>query len=58
MFKYAVNSREDIRAKKHEIKAYKAQRSSNYTDFIPDIVVFAVFFCISLAQSIFLLSLF
>ena len=39
LYKFALNGREDIRAKKHEIKAYKAQRSSNYTDFIPDIVV-------------------
>ena len=37
LYKFALNGREDIRAKKHEIKAYRAQRSSNYTDFIPDI---------------------
>lgn len=39
LFQYALTGREDVRAKKHEIKAYKAQRSSNYTDFIPNIIV-------------------
>lgn len=39
LFKQALSGREDVRAKKHEIKAYKAQRSSNYTDFIPNIIL-------------------
>ena len=39
LYKFALNGREDIRAKKHEIKAYKAQRSSNYSDFIPNIII-------------------
>lgn len=37
LYQYALESREDIRAKRAEIEAYKAQRSSNYTDIIPEI---------------------
>lgn len=39
LYKQALESREDIRAKKAEIEAYKAQRSSNYTDIIPEITL-------------------
>ena len=39
LYNFALEAREDIRAKKHEINAYRAQRSANYTDFIPDVVV-------------------
>lgn len=37
LYTHAINSREDIKAKTAEINAYKAQRSSNYTDFVPDV---------------------
>ena len=39
LYKQALESREDIRAKKAEIEAYKAIRSSNYTDIIPEITL-------------------
>ncbi len=39
LYKQALESREDIRAKKAEIDAYRAQRSSNYTDIIPEITL-------------------
>ena len=39
LYKQALESREDIRAKKAEIEAYRAQRSSNYTDIIPEITL-------------------
>lgn len=37
LYKQALMSREDIKAKKAEINAYKAQRNSNYSDIIPAI---------------------
>lgn len=39
LYKQALESREDIRAKKAEIEAYRARRSSNYTDIIPEITL-------------------
>lgn len=39
LYKQALTSREDIRAKKAEIEVYKAQRSMNYTDIIPEVTV-------------------
>ena len=39
LYKQALESREDIRAKKAEINVYKAIRSSNYTDIIPEITL-------------------
>ncbi len=35
LYKQALVSREDIRAKEAEINAYRAQRNMNYTDIIP-----------------------
>lgn len=37
LYKQALTSREDVRAKKAEIQVYRAQRSMNYTDIIPEI---------------------
>ena len=39
LYTQALEAREDIRAKKAEIQAYKAQRSSNYTDIIPELTL-------------------
>ncbi len=39
LYNQALESREDIRAKRSEINAYRAIRSSNYTDIIPEVVV-------------------
>ncbi len=39
LYQQALTAREDIRAKRSEIEAYKAQRSSNYTDIIPEITL-------------------
>ncbi len=39
LYKQALDAREDIKAKRSEIEAYKAQRSSNYTDIIPEITL-------------------
>ena len=39
LYKQALESREDIRAKKAEIEVYRAQRSSNYTDIVPEITL-------------------
>ncbi len=39
LYKQALESREDIRAKKAEVNVYKAQRSMNYTDIIPEITL-------------------
>lgn len=39
LYKQALASREDIRAKKAEIEVYRAQRSSNYTDIIPEVTL-------------------
>ena len=39
LFQQALVSREDIRAKKAEINVYRAKRSMNYTDIIPEITV-------------------
>ena len=39
LYKQALASREDIRAKKAEIEVYRAQRSANYTDIIPEITL-------------------
>lgn len=39
LYKQALNSREDLRAKRAEVKVYKAMRSMNYTDIIPDVTV-------------------
>ena len=39
LYKQAIVSREDIKAKEAEIEAYKAQRSANITDIIPAITV-------------------
>ena len=39
LYKQALESREDIRAKKAEINVYRAIRSSNYTDIIPEITL-------------------
>ncbi|MBQ3640918.1 TolC family protein [bacterium] len=38
LYLQALSGREDIRAKKAEINAYRAQRSSNYTDVIPEVI--------------------
>ncbi|MCD7878387.1 MAG: TolC family protein [Candidatus Gastranaerophilales bacterium] len=39
LYEQALESREDIKAKKAEINAYRAQRSSNYTDIIPAVTI-------------------
>lgn len=39
LYKQALESREDIKAKKAEIDAYRAMRNSNYTDIIPAVTV-------------------
>ncbi len=39
LYEQALESREDIRAKTAEVKAYKAQRSANYTDIIPAVTL-------------------
>lgn len=39
LYKQALESREDIKAKKAEIEVYKAIRSANYTDIIPEVTV-------------------
>lgn len=39
LYNQALVSREDIRAKKAEIKVYRAMRNMNYADIIPDVVV-------------------
>ena len=39
LYEQALESREDIRAKKAEIDVYRAQRSSNYTDIIPAVTL-------------------
>ncbi len=39
LYKHALESREDIKAKKAEVEMYKAQRSSNYTDIIPAVTL-------------------
>lgn len=39
LYQQALTSREDIRSKRAEIEAYKAQRSSNLTDIIPEITL-------------------
>lgn len=39
LYKQAIESREDIRAKKAEIEVFRAQRSANYTDIIPEVTL-------------------
>ena len=39
LYKQALESREDIKAKRSEIQMYRAQRSMNYTDIIPAVTV-------------------
>ena len=39
LYKQALESREDIKAKEAEINAFRAQRSSNITDIVPAITV-------------------
>ncbi len=39
LYEQALASREDVKAKKAEIEAYKAIRSSNYTDIIPNVTI-------------------
>lgn len=39
LYKQAIQSREDIRSKKAEIEVYRAQRSANYTDIIPEVTL-------------------
>ena len=39
LYKQALASREDVKAKKAEIEAYKAVRSANYTDIVPNVTV-------------------
>ena len=39
LYNQALTSREDIKAKKAEINTYRAMRSMNYTDIIPNITV-------------------
>ncbi len=39
LYKQALESREDIKAKKAEIEACKAIRSANYTDIMPNVTV-------------------
>lgn len=39
LYEHALKAREDIKAKEAEINAYRAQRSSNYTDIIPAITM-------------------
>lgn len=39
LYEQALESREDIKSKISEIEAYKAVRSSNYTDIIPEITL-------------------
>ena len=39
LYKQALEAREDIRSKRAEVEAYKAQRSSNYTDIIPELTL-------------------
>jgi len=39
LYKQALVSRQDIKAKEAEINAYRAQRSSNYTDIIPAVTL-------------------
>ena len=39
LYQQALVSREDVRAKRAEVNAYKAMRNMNYTDIIPDITV-------------------
>lgn len=39
LYKQALVSREDIKAKRAEVEVYKAIRSSNYTDIIPEITL-------------------
>lgn len=37
LYAHAIKSREDVKSKIAEINAYRAQRSSNYTDLIPEV---------------------
>ncbi len=39
LFNQALDSREDLKAKRAEVNAYRAIRSSNYTDIIPELVI-------------------
>ncbi len=39
LYKQALESREDVKSKKAEIQAYRAQRNMNYTDIIPAVTV-------------------
>ncbi len=39
LYKQALESREDIRAKRAEVNAYRAIRSANYTDIIPAVTL-------------------
>lgn len=39
LYKQALESREDIRAKKAEIEVYRAKRSANYADIIPTVTL-------------------
>lgn len=39
LYKFALEAREDIKAKEAEINAYRAQRSANYTDIVPAVTV-------------------
>ena len=39
LFSQALDSREDLKAKRAEVNAYRAIRSSNYTDIIPELVI-------------------
>ncbi len=39
LYKQALETREDIKSKRAEIQAYKAQRNMNYTDIIPSVTL-------------------
>ena len=39
LYNHAIRSREDLKAKEAEVNAYRAIRSSNYTDIIPEVVI-------------------
>lgn len=39
LYRHALESRDDIKAKRAEIEAYKAQRNMNYSDIIPDVSI-------------------
>ena len=39
LYKQALQSREDIRAKRAEVEVYRAVRSANYTDIIPEVTI-------------------